>query len=327
MASEHADARFQSALAPLMEQFVQEKRACGYRYCEGARTLAGFDRFLLDQALPPGALSWSVTGEWLVKQPHERANTHRHRISVVRQFTLFLCRQGYRADVPNALLGARKEAEFSPRILTRAEVGKLLRAVDQLTPTARSPLRHIMMPEVFRLLCGCGFRLGEVLHLRVADVDLQQGILTVRNGKFGKDRLVPPAPVLVARLRKYAERFGARPPEAFFFPSPYGGPLSLRTVYFWFRKLLLQCGIPHAGRGKGPRVHDLRHGFAVHTLLRWYQEGADLEAKLPVLATYLGHRSLAGTQRYLHLTAELFPEITVRANAAFGDVIPRKIAL
>jgi len=326
MASEAAQARFQSALAPLMEQFVREKRACGYRYCESARTLAGFDRFLSDQALPAGALPWSITGEWLLKRPHESANTHRHRISVVRQFTQFLCRQDFRADVPNELLGAKKGAEFSPRILTRAEVGKLLRAADQLTRTARFPLRHIIMPEVFRLLCGCGFRLGEVLHLRCADVDLQQGVLTVRDGKFGKDRLVPPAPALVVRLRKYAEHFGARPPEAFFFPSPHGGPLNIRTVYFLFRTLLLQCGIPHAGRGKGPRVHDLRHGFAVHTLLRWYQEGADLEAKLPVLATYLGHRSLAGTQRYLHLTAELFPEITARTNATFGDVIPRRIA-
>jgi integrase len=326
MASEHADARFQSALAPLMEQFVQEKRACGYRYLSSARTLAGFDRFLLDQALAAADLPWSVTGKWLAKRPHESAATHRDRICVVRQFTLFLCRQGYRADVPNELLGAKKEVEFSPRILTRAELAKLLQAVDQLTPTGRSPLRHLIMPEVFRLLCGCGFRLGEVLQLRLADVDLQQGVLTVRDGKFGKDRLVPPALTLVLRLRTYAERFGARPPEAFFFPSPNGGPLHLRTVYFWFRKLLLQCGIPHAGRGKGPRVHDLRHGFAVHTLLRWYHEGADLEAKLPVLATYLGHRSLAGTQRYLHLTAELFPEITVRANAAFGDVIPRRTA-
>ena len=327
MASEGMDVQFQSVLAPLMEQFVQEKRACGYRYRNSARTLAGFDRFLLDQALPHGDLPWSVTGKWLVKQPHESANTHRDRISVVRQFTLFLCQHDYKADVPSRLLGAKKEAEFSPRILTREEVGKLLRAADQLIPTARFPLRHILMPEVFRLLCGCGFRLGAVLHLRFADVDLQQGILTVRDGKFGKDRLVPPAPSLVRRLRIYAERLGARPPEAFFFPSPHDGALSLKTMYFLFRALLLQCGIPHGGRGNGPRVHDLRHGFAVHTLLRWYHEGADLDAKLPVLATYLGHRSLAGTQRYLHLTAELFPEITVRTNTAFGDVIPRRIAL
>lgn len=86
----------------------------------------------------------------------------------------------------------------------------------------------------------------------------------------------------------------------------------------------MRSGIPHAGRGKGPRLHDLRHNFAVHALLRWCQEGANLDAKLPVLATYLGHRSLAGTQCYLHLIAELFPEITARTNAAFGDVIPRR---
>lgn len=86
--------------------------------------------------------------------------------------------------------------------------------------------------------------------------------------------------------------------------------------------MLHRCGIPHGGRGKGPRIHDLRHTFAVHAMLRWYREGADLDARLPVLATYLGHQSLLGTERYLHLTAELFPEVTARSDAAFGDVIP-----
>ena len=238
---------------------------------------------------------------------------------------MYMCRLGYPADVPDRSLTAKGSAGFSPRILTHAEVQQLLHAVDQLTPTAHAPLRHLIMPEVFRLLYGCGFRLGEVLHLRVADVDLDRGILTVREGKFGKDRLVPPALPLVQRLQKYAAGFGARPPDAYFFPSPHGGPWSHSAVYRLYRELLLRCGIAHAGRGKGPRVHDLRHAYAVHTLLRWYREGADLDAKLPVLATYLGHQSLAGTQRYLHLTAELFPEITVRANAAFGDVIPRRI--
>ena len=97
------------------------------------------------------------------------------------------------------------------------------------------------------------------------------------------------------------------------------------SAYGLFRKLLLQCGIPHAGRGKGPRIHDFRHGFAVRTLRRWYRNGEDLDAKLPLLATYLGHQHLSGTQRYLHLTVELFPEITARADAAFGEVIPRRI--
>ena len=325
MSSRQSTARFHSPVAALMEQFVQEKQACGYRYGEEARLLARLDRFLCDEALSQCELPRSISRKWLAKQRHESSSTHQHRIRIVRQFTMYMSRMGYPADVPDRSLAAKCTDHFSPRILTPVEVQQLLHAVDQLTPTARAPLRHIIMPEVFRLLYGCGFRLGEVLHLRVADVDLDRGVLTVCEAKFGKDRLVPPALPLVQRLQKYAEGMGDRSSDAYFFPSPSAGPWSLSAVYWLYRQLLLRCGIAHAGRGKGPRVHDLRHAMAVHTLLRWCREGADLDVKLPVLATYLGHQSLAGTQRYLHLIAELFPEITVRANAAFGDVIPRRI--
>jgi integrase/recombinase XerD len=325
MPSREFKGRFRSPVGSLMEQFVQQKQACGFRYQESARMLARFDRFLCDEALSQCELPRSISRKWLAKQPHESTSTHRQRIGIVRQFAMYMCRLGYSADVPERSLAAKRAGSFSPRVLTHAEVQQLLHAVDQLTPTARTPLRHLIMPEVFRLLYGCGFRLGEVLHLRVADVDLDRGVLTVREAKFGKDRLVPPALPLVQRLQRYAQGMEARSSDAYFFPSPSGGPWSLEAVYRLYRELLLRCGIAHAGRGKGPRVHDLRHAFAVHTLLRWCREGADLDAKLPVLATYMGHQSLAGTQRYLHLTAELFPEITVRANAAFGDVIPRRV--
>ena len=324
MSSRAFNAQFRSPVGSLMEQFVQEKRACGYRYDEAARLLARFDRFLSDEALSECELPRSISRKWLSKQPHERRGTHYHRVCAVRQFALFMCRLGYPADVPERSLLVRYDDGFSPRILTHAEISRLFDAADQLTPTARAPMRHLVMPEVFRLLYGCGLRLGEVLHLRVADVDLERGILTVRDGKFRKDRLVPPALPLVQRLRTYAQVMGDRPSDAYFFPSPSGGPYSLSAVYWVFRDLLLRCGIAHAGRGKGPRVHDLRHAYAVHALLRWCQDGADLNAKLPVLATYMGHQSLAGTQRYLHLIAELFPEITARTGAAFGDVIPRR---
>jgi integrase/recombinase XerD len=325
MSSRQFKGRFRSPVGSLIEQFVQEKQACGYRYGEGAYLLARFDRFLCDQALSQCELPRSISRKWLAKQPHESVSTHHHRICAVRQFAMYMCRLGHPADVPDRWLTAKCADSFSPRILIHTEIQQLFHAVDQLTPTARAPLRHIIMPEVFRLLYGCGLRLGEVLHLRVADVDLDRGVLTVRKAKFGKDRLVPPAVPLVQRLQKYAAGMGDRPSDAYFFPSPSGGPWSLSAVYWLYRELLLRCGIAHAGRGKGPRVHDLRHAFAAHALLRWCREGADLDAKLPVLATYMGHQSLAGTQRYLHLFAELFPEITARANAAFGDVIPRRI--
>lgn len=326
MSTDRSTALFQSILAPFLEKFIQEKRACGYRYDEEARVLGHLDLFLFGKELRSTELPRTITREFLSKRAHERSRTQQQRITVVRQFAKFLLRLGYPAYVPDSTLTPRDRSSFAPRILTHEEIRKLLQAADQLVPTARSPLRHLIMPEIFRLLYGCGFRLGEALNLKVRDVDLNEGILTVRQGKFRKDRLVPPAPSLVNRLRKYAASLGNRQPDAYFFPAPNGGPYSLRTVYNVFRKLLLECGIPHAGRGKGPRVHDARHAFAVHTLVRWYREGADLDAKLPLLATYMGHQHLSGTQQYLHLTAELFPEIIARVNLAFGDVIPRRIS-
>jgi integrase len=146
----------------------------------------------------------------------------------------------------------------------------------------------------------------------------------VLGGKFNKDRLVPMAPSMLARLRKYAAVLGKRDPSSVFFPAPDGGPYSIVTVYRVFRRLLRECGIAHGGRGKGPRLHDLRHAFAVHRLENWYRQGADLEAKLPVLAAYMGHKSLASTQRYLRLTPEIFPDIRKRLDESTGHVIPRR---
>ena len=325
MSTDQSPAQFQSILEPLLEKFIQEKRACGYRYDEEVRVLGHLDLFLSGKELKSTELPRPLTRQFLSKRFHESSGTQRHRITIVRQFAKFLLRLGYPAYVPDSTLAPRDRSSFAPRILTHEEIRKLLQAVDQFVPMARSPLRHLIMPEIFRLLYGCGFRLGEVLNLQVRDVDLNQGVLTVRQGKFRKDRLVPPALSLVTRLRKYAASLGDRPPNAVFFPAPSGGPYKIWSIYTVFRKLLLECGIPHAGRGKGPRVHDARHAFAVHTLLRWYREGADLDAKLPLLATYLGHQNLSGTQKYLHLTAELFPDIIVRTNVAFGDVIPRRV--
>ena len=316
---------FQSALSACMEKFLLEKYACGYAYREEKRILRHLENFLVQEGLATCELPRSTARKWLAKKTHESAGTHRKRIAVTRQFSRFLLRLGYPAYVPDSTLTSRTPATFVPRMMTDEELRKFFQALDALEPTAHSPLRHLTMPEVFRLLYGCGFRVSEVLKLQVRDVDLNQGVITVRQGKFRKDRLVPPALPLVNRLQKYAAHFEKRSPDAIFFPGPSGAPFSESAVYKLFRQLLLRCGISHGGPGKGPRIHDARHRFAVRALRRWFQNGEDLNAKLPLLATYLGHQNLSGTQRYLHLVAELFPEITARADAAFGDVIPRRI--
>lgn len=329
MLNKQRDLQYTSPLASLIQQLVREKRATGYKYDTLAKILKDFDQFLCQTNIQPNELPKHLVFQWLEAHPNEQASTKQRRIVVIRQLARFMIRLGYPAFLPPNGIGPKRSLVFSPHVLTRTEVYKLIHAADQLKPNSRAPWRHLVMPELFRLLYSCGFRLSEVLNLRVGDVDLIQGVITVREAKFGKNRLVPPAQDVVERLRIYQERIEVASlekctDEAFFFPSSdRRSAWSPGGVYFIFRKLLHQCGIPHAGRGKGPRVHDLRHTFAVHRLIQWYEEGADLNAKLPLLVAYLGHQDFTGTQKYLHLTAELFPNLIKRMNKKFGGVIPR----
>jgi|GEM_PF-1339529 integrase len=248
-----------SPLAPLMAQFVQEKRACGYRYNVGAWSLRRLDAHLCRQGLQQVELPRSMTSSWLTKQPHETGKTQRARINLVRQFALFMRRLGLPADVPDQGSGAKESKSFLARVLTHEEVRRLLDTVDRIEPMASTHLRHIVLPELLRVLYGCGLRLEEALSLRIRDVDLIQGVLHINDTKFRKDRLVPPARPLVVRLQKYAAALGPRSDDDYFFPSPRGGQLHGSGVYRNYRDLLHRCHIGHGGRGEGPRLHDLRH--------------------------------------------------------------------
>ncbi|HAT3869044.1 tyrosine-type recombinase/integrase [Legionella pneumophila serogroup 2] len=322
------DIEFYSPIASLILQFIQEKRACGRQYKEAPRILKGLDEFLCQSTLKEIDLPEDLVLRWLKKSPKEQASTHQRRIGLVRQLASMMVRFGYPAFIVPVRFGTPRDSRFIPHIFTREEIGKIIYAADQIKPTAKTPWRHLVLPEIYRLLYGCGFRLQEVLNLRVEDVDLSRGVIMIRKAKYEKDRLVPPALDMVERLQVYSEEIAnvlleKQTNESFFFPSSIQKAWSGSDIYSQFRKLLFQCGIPHSGRGKGPRVHDLRHTFAVHRLIQWYEEGADLNAKLPLLVAYLGHQDFTGTQKYLHLTAELFPNLIERMNKQFGGVIPR----
>ena len=173
------------------------------------------------------------------------------------------------------------------------------------------------------MLYGCGLRVSEALNLTMGDVNTEEGTLTIRNGKFHKDRLVPMSPSLAARCRIYMEAMHPlKQPEHAFFPAAHGGRYSERRIYDYFRRFLWEAGISHGGRGKGPRLHDMRHAFAVHCLKRWVQRGTDLTVALPYLSAYLGHAGLKGTQRYLRLTAELYPDMVRAMDERFGHLLP-----
>jgi integrase len=180
------------------------------------------------------------------------------------------------------------------------------------------------MPVLFRVLYCCGLRLSEATGLRGEDVDLQSGILTIRDSKFSKSRYVPMSKELTETCAKYAETRLVGSVDDWFFSARGGVRYINRSVYAAFCYLLQEAGISHGGRGKGPRVHDFRHTFAVHCLQRWTMTGADITTALPYLREYLGHQHITATEQYLRMTAEVYPEISALMQEKYGYVVPGK---
>jgi len=318
---------FRGPLAAYLTKFLAEKHAVGFRYRIQTTILQAFDRFLQETGLTDVALPQSCVEAWTAKRASEQPATHEYRVSLTREVARYLQRQGIEAYVPAARMSPQRVYTYQPYIFTSTEVQTLLTAVEELPPHHSTPYRHQILPVIFQILYGCGLRLGEVLPLRWRAVDLAHGILVLRDAKGHQDRLVPMAASVTQYVQQYARlNITSHAPDALVFPAPDGGPYSGVRIYALFRRALWAAGISHGGRGRGPRIHDLRHTFAVHRLMAWYRAGVDINAMLPVLATYMGHRSIQGTQRYLRLTAELYPDLITTLDLNYGHVVPGKDA-
>jgi integrase len=313
---------YTSPLKTYIQAFILQKRALGYKYETSAKILSGFDRFCLAFGLTQPDLSKSLVLAWCQKRPQESQATLCGRAGVIRQLGLYLLQQG----VPAYVLPKKsipKPPRYVPHIFSDAELAAIFKQADRCQVQSIFPLRHLIMPVLFRLLYGCGLRISEALNLKLQDVDLASGVLTLRHAKFDKDRLIPLATPLLDRFQSYSKQVHAFSCyEDYFFPGPPGRALTQGNVYKNFRKFLWQSRLPHGGWGKGPRLHDLRHTFAVHCLRGWVREGRDLAAFLPLLKTYLGHDSFRDTAAYLRLTGELYPDLTNRVEQTFGQLIP-----
>jgi integrase len=232
-----------------------------------------------------------------------------------------LGRRGVQANVlPGGVLA--RPARYVPHIYTDQELAALFAQTDRCHYCSLVPFRHLVMPVLFRTIYACGLRLSEARLLRPDDVDIHAGVLQIRDAKGGKDRQVPVSEPLRVRLADYHAHLAGSATWDWFFPGRAGLPPTVGNIERNFRRFLWQARISHGGPGHGPRVHDLRHTFAVNNLRFWFAQGQDVGALLPVLQTYMGHSSLRDTAYYLRLTAESYPDITARVEQATGDVVP-----
>lgn len=310
-------------LADAITGLVAEKRAVGYKYATEARVLARFEAFCRGQFPGPGAVTQVSVEAWVAsaRQRGVTPATLQGLAAPVRELARWLGRRGTRAYVLPAGALARP-ARYVPHIYTDQELAALFARTDRCHYCSQAPFRHLVMPVLFRTIYACGLRCSEARLLRPDDVDIDDGVLQVRDAKGGKDRQVPVSEPLRVRLADYHAQLVGRPGWDWFFPGRACLPLTLGNIDKNFRRFLWQARISHGGRGHGPRVHDLRHTFAVNNLRFWFAQREDVGALLPILQTYMGHSSLGDTAYYLRLTAESYPDITARVQQATGDVVP-----
>jgi integrase len=244
-----------------------------------------------------------------------------HRMTAVRGFARYLSGIDPDTEVPPLRLLPEPQRWQPPFIYTPADIAALLAAAGRL-PT---PRRAATYQTLFALLAVTGMRVGETIRLDTADVDWDQGVLLIRQSKFGKSRHVPLHPSSVDALRDYAarrEEYRPLPGNDSFFVSLTGRRLIYVSVQEVFRRLCAETGIG-AGSARRPRIHDLRHTFAVTTLLGWYRDGDDVAARLPWLSTYLDHHDPRSTYWYLSATPELLTIAAARLEPIIGAAVPR----
>lgn len=194
-----------------------------------------------------------------------------------------------------------RAADF-PYQTHRIALASVIKAADGTEPREVARNMHLALPVIFRILYGCGLRVSEVVGLRYKDVNLEDGILTIREAKTDRDRYIPLSDSVKEACISYADKIWWEKDSDFFFLAPDKTMISPMTVYQRYRRYLEVAGISHGGKGQGPRLHDIRHTFAVHVLQKWIKEDADLTAMLPILSAYMGHKTVRSTAQYLRLT-------------------------
>ena len=296
-----------------VHDYLRMRRALGFKLRREGQLLVQLAA-TLDQA---GAehLTTELALRW-ARQPENVAPINwAHRLGAARGFATYLKTIDPATEIPARGLLPARAPRPTPYLWSPIDVARLLHTAGQL----RSPLRAATYPTVFGLIAACGLRLGETLGLSRDAVDFADGVLTIRQAKFGHTRLVPLHPTVTDALARYARRRDQLCPEPrsdTFFVSSIGTALRDRNVHETFNQLTTALGLRTAITR--PRIHDLRHSFAVRTLIDWHRGGVDVDARMSVLSTYLGHVNPAGTYWYLSASPELMALAAARLNDRYG---------
>jgi integrase len=312
-----------SELQAVLDEYLAVRRTFGCQLRLPGALLRLFVRFLDEQGA--SFITTELALRWARQPKDAEPATWGNRLALVRRFAVYRSATDPRTEIPPKDLLPSCYRRKPPYIYADTEIRALLKAARGL-PSHRGLLSWTYA-TVIGLLAVTGMRVSEVLALDREDVDLTDGVLTIRRTKFGKSRLVVVHSSTRDALRQYAERRDRILPASkspAFFISERGTRLSGQCLRSTFAKISCQVGLrrPARSHGQGPRLHDFRHRFAVQTLLHWYRTDVDVERRIPELATYLGHGHAKNTYWYLSATPELLHLATLRIERAPGGRRP-----
>ena len=303
-----------SALRQSLDDYLALRRSVGYKLESVARMLSSFVAFA--ERAGAGTITTELALSWAT-QPQQASPIWRaHRLSAVRGFARYLHALDPATEIPPAdLLAAPGYQPAPPYLYSDADIAALLAAARRLSP----PLQAGTFETLLGLLAVTGLRIGEAMRLDRDDIDWDEKVLVVRSSKFGRSREVACHDSTIEALRTYSARrdqLCPRPASASFFVSQRGRRLAHHSIYATFHQLAGEARLPQRPGGRPQRVHGLRHSFAVGTLLRWYRDGGDVQARLPLLSTYLGHVRPSSTYWYLTACPELLALAAERLEAS-----------
>jgi integrase len=300
-----------NTLRQAVHEYLSLRRALGFKLIEADRMLHDFVTFM--ERRHELYITQSLALEWAQRRSNLQPASWAQRLSVVRGFARYRSATDPRTEVPAEGLLPFRFKRTRPYLYSDDEIRRLLHAALQLPFRGeRGALRPWTYYCLFGLLSVSGMRLGEARNLKLQDVDLAAGVLTIRGTKFGKSRLVPlhgsTCKVLADYIARRELRWAGRPVSSYLLVSNRGNRLDNGEIHRTFYRLSRQIGLRGDTDSHGPRLHDMRHVFATKTLVRWYQSGEDPERRMPILSAYLGHAHIADTQWYLNASPELMRE-------------------
>jgi integrase/recombinase XerD len=300
-------------ISDAVAEYVSFKQAMGMCFQTEPRILKSFCRAMGDADL---ADVDHAPVEAFLADTNPVTSFWHYKYTILKGFFRFTVNRGYCNVSPLPKILPKRPEPYQPHIYTLEELKALLAATDTLL-TSVSPLQALSYRTLLLILYGTGLRISEALSLTIADVNLKESFMLVRDSKFFKTRLVPTGPRLTGHLCSYLERRRRLPcplgEDSAFVATRSGRFLMYGRVSKVFRRLRLLAGLHRKdGARYAPRIHDIRHSFTVHRLEAWYREGADVQRLLPHLSTYLGHVGIAETQRYLTMTPDLLKEANRR---------------